>query len=80
MQGSDIRKAITRKALLAEFTERGVNTLEQLAAMSVEELQAIHGIGPTTAPRIKASALAYTENKAIWFGACQKSVQTGSYS
>jgi DNA repair protein RadC len=56
---NDIRKVITRKTLLTELARRDVRTLEQLAAMTVDELQSVPGIGAKTAPRIQASAQAY---------------------
>lgn len=75
MQSNDIQKVITRKALLAELAKRGVHTLEQLAALTVEELQSISGIGAKTAPRIRASAQAYLENKPVWFGNVSESIR-----
>lgn len=68
MSDRDIQEIITRKAVLAQLAERGIHTLEQLAAMTIEELQTINGVGSTTAPRISAKALAYVEKKAVWFG------------
>jgi predicted RecB family nuclease len=67
MTTSDIRKVISRKALLAELAQRGIYHLEQLIQMTPEELQNIPGIGAKTAPRIRASAQAYLEEKSIQF-------------
>lgn len=75
MQSNDIQKVITRKAVIAELAGRGVRTLEQLAAMSVEDLQSISGIGEKTAPRIRASAQAYLEDKPVWFGSIPKAIR-----
>jgi len=68
MQSNDIQSVITRKSILSELAKRNVHTLEQLVELSVEDLQAISGIGTKTAPRIRASAKAYLEDKPIWFG------------
>jgi len=68
MSDRGIREIITRKAVLAQLAERGIHTLEQLSAITIEELQTIHGIGSTTAPRIRAKASAYVEKKPVWFG------------
>jgi len=75
MKSSDIRKVIRRKAIIAELAKRGIHMLEQLAELSVEDLQSISGIGTKTAPRIRASAQAYLEDKPVWFGSIPDAVR-----
>ncbi len=59
MQNNAIQKVITRKSLLDDLAERGVHTLERLAALTVEDLPSIHSIGPTMVPRIRTLILDY---------------------
>lgn len=75
MQSNDIHKVIIRKAVLAELDKRSIHTLEQLAALTVEDLQSISGIGAKIAPRIRASAHASVEDKPIWFGSVPDSIR-----
>jgi uncharacterized protein len=44
----------------------GITSLAQVAALSVAALQEIKGIGPKTAPRIRANAQAWLENRPVW--------------
>jgi len=47
----------------------GITTLTQVAAMSAADLQQIKGIGPITAPAIRANAQAWTESRPIHYTA-----------
>ena len=62
-----IEQVISRKNALADLASRNITTLEQLAALPLEQLQSVAGISETTAPRVKALAQAYLEDKAIRF-------------
>jgi predicted RecB family nuclease len=75
VRSNDIRKVITRKTLLTELARRDVRTLEQLAAMTVDELQSVPGIGAKTAPRIRASAQAYLTDAPVWFSTVPQSIR-----
>jgi len=75
MQSNEIQSVITRKSILAELAKRGVQTLEQLVELSIEDLRSIPGIGAKTAPRIRASAQAYLDDKSVWFGSIPESVR-----
>lgn len=75
MLSNDIRNVITRKTLLTELARRDVRTLEQLAVMTVDELQSVPGIGAKTAPRIRASAQAYLTDAPVWFGTVPQSIR-----
>jgi predicted RecB family nuclease len=57
-------RAETRTAL----RRAGIDTVHQLAALSVEELRAFKGVGKVTAPAIKAHAQAWMEQRAVWYG------------
>lgn len=72
---NNVRNVITRKTLLTELARRDVRTLEQLAAMTVDELPSIAGIGAKTAPRIRASAQACLTNAPVWFGTVPQSIR-----
>jgi transcription termination factor NusA len=72
-----IELVISRKNALADLARRGITTLEQLAALSVEEIQSVTGIGEKTAPQVKALARAYLEERAIRFGDLPPEVQDG---
>jgi predicted RecB family nuclease len=56
----DVRSA-TLRHLLAE----GITSVDQVAAMSEDELLRFKDIGRVTAPRIRAQAHAYLENRAV---------------
>jgi predicted RecB family nuclease len=45
----------------------GLVTLAHVAAATPEELQRVKGIGPVTAPAIRANAQAWLENRPIWY-------------
>ena len=45
----------------------GLVTLVHVAAATLEELQRVKGIGPVTAPAIRANAQAWLENRPIWY-------------
>lgn len=45
----------------------GFNTLTNVATASVEELRQIKGIGPITAPAIRANAQACLDSKPVWY-------------
>lgn len=53
----------------ASLEAAGIARLEDLVARSPDELQAIKGIGPRTAPRIRANAQAWLENRPVWLDA-----------
>jgi len=53
----------TRQDMQAE----GLTALADVAASSVEALQRVKGIGPATAPSIRANAQAWLENRPIWY-------------
>jgi predicted RecB family nuclease len=46
--------------------QAGMTTLADVVVLSAEELQQVKGIGPKTAPRIRANAQAWLENRPVW--------------
>ena len=64
----DLLYGVSRKTL-ANLEAAGILHLEHVAALSPDELQQIKGIGPKTAPRIRANAQAWLENRPIWLDA-----------
>lgn len=52
----------------ANLRQAGITSLTQVAALTVEDLQQIKGIGPKTAPRIRANAQAWLANAPVWYG------------
>jgi predicted RecB family nuclease len=56
------------RATRAHFLQLGIHSVEQVAALTVEELCAFKHIGKVTAPAIRAQACAYVENRPIIFG------------
>jgi predicted RecB family nuclease len=54
---------------LANLEAAGILHLELVAALSPDELQQVKGIGPKTAPRIRANAQAWLENRPVWLAA-----------
>jgi predicted RecB family nuclease len=55
----------TRKAL----RRAGIDTVHQLAALSIEELRVFNGLGKVTAPQVKAHAQAFVEQQPVWMNA-----------
>jgi predicted RecB family nuclease len=53
----------------ANMHEAGITNLEQVTALSAQDLQLVKGIGPKTAPRIRANARAWLDNTPVWYGA-----------
>lgn len=53
----------------ANLEAAGILRLEDLVARSPDELLGIKGIGPRTAPRIRANAQAWLENRPVWLEA-----------
>ena len=53
----------------ANLEAAGIRRLEDVVARSPDALQAIKGIGPKTAPRIRANAQAWLENRPVWLDA-----------
>ncbi len=62
----------------AHLRQKGIMTLHQVVAMSVDDLLQIRYIGKTTAPAIHAQARAWVEQRPIWCAIlpkeCQQSV------
>jgi predicted RecB family nuclease len=67
-----------RRQTRENLYQAGIYTLEQFAALSVEELQQIKGI-KTTAPALKANAQAYVEQCPVWFNPLQDEVLDGGW-
>ena len=75
-----IEQVISRKNALADLASRNITTLEQLAALPLEQLQSVAGISETTAPRVKALTQAYLEDKAIRFAElAHENLEQGSF-
>jgi predicted RecB family nuclease len=53
----------------ANMMRVGITSLEQVVALSCEELQQIKGIGPKTAPRMRATAQAWLAQCPVWYNA-----------
>ncbi|MBI5961664.1 MAG: ribonuclease H-like domain-containing protein [Chloroflexi bacterium] len=56
------------RATRAHFSQVGIRSVEQVAALTVEELCCFKHIGKVTAPAIHAQARAYLENCPVIFG------------
>jgi uncharacterized protein len=57
----------------------GVTTLAQVAALSPDDLQQIKGIGPITAPIIRANAQAWVEKRPVWHDKLQDECYQGGW-
>ncbi len=71
-----IEWVIKRQPILFDLKLQGIFSLQQLADMPLEDLQAIKGIGPKTAPRIKALAWAFVLEGIVRFGQVPSEYQT----
>jgi len=58
-----VSRQVSREALL----KRGIRTIQQLAAMSAEDLATIPGIGEKTAPQVLATAQAFVRRQPVWY-------------
>ncbi|HML24121.1 MAG TPA: ribonuclease H-like domain-containing protein [Aggregatilinea sp.] len=47
--------------------EAGITSLAQIAALSIEDLQRVKGIGKVTAPMIRANAQAWLASQPVWY-------------
>jgi predicted RecB family nuclease len=50
-----------------QMRQAGIVTLRHVAAATPEALQRVKGIGPITAPAIRANAQAWLENRPVWY-------------
>lgn len=67
-QAIDLLYGVSRRTRQQLHAAR-LDTLAQVAACTPDELQAVKGIGPATAPAIRANAQAWLERRPVWFGA-----------
>lgn len=64
----DVKVLDIRKKTHQHFQEEGITRLEQILAMTPQELTRFREIGPVSAPMIHAQARAYLENRAVIYG------------
>jgi predicted RecB family nuclease len=65
-----------RSQSVAHLHAIGITRLHQLCEMTVEDLLTVHGIGPTSAPRILAHARAWVNGAPVWWNS-RPSLQHG---
>lgn len=63
-QSIDLLYGVSRTTR-ASMRQAGISTLAHVAACTPEELQQVRGIGPVTAPAIRANALAWIEGRPV---------------
>lgn len=57
----------------------GLARLADIAACAPEDLLAVRGIGPATAPRLRANAQAWIEGRPVWHGALPDDLWQGGW-
>jgi uncharacterized protein len=57
----------------------GLARLADIAACAPEDLLAVRGIGPASAPRLRANAQAWVEGRPVWYGALPADLRQGGW-
>lgn len=57
----------------------GLARLADIAACAPEDLLAVRGIGPVTAPRLRANAQALVEGRPVWYGTLPDDLRLGGW-
>lgn len=57
----------------------GLTCLADVATCAPQDLQQVRGIGPVTAPRLRANAQAWVEGRPVWYGALPDDLRRGGW-